>query len=154
MFNKDIKNFGKKGIMESSAEEKVDIPSREIKKTIDNPKKQANQISTISQGMIIKGEVTGNNDIDIYGTIEGNINLVNNAVNIESTSKLKVDIIAKTIRVDGKVKGNISADEKIIVSKTGSVIGDIHSPKVELQYGSHFDGNISMKKLENKKTTV
>lgn len=139
--------FGKD--KQENANKPVEIPSRDVAKTEDKPVASSGKSSVISEGTKIKGEIFGTTDIEIYGEFEGTINLENNNINIETTAKIKADINAKTIRVNGNVVGNITANEKILVTNKGSVIGDITATKVELQDGANFDGNISMKKPNN-----
>ena len=130
-------------------DKKVEIPTREVQKSEQKTTSTA-KVSTLSQGIKFKGDISGNGDIDIYGNFEGTITLENNNVNIENSAKIKADISAKTIRINGSVTGNINAIEKIIVTNNGSVIGDINAAKVEIQDGANFDGNISMKKPNKK----
>jgi cytoskeletal protein CcmA (bactofilin family) len=140
MFNKDKKN------------EQVEIPNREVKEKVTETT-NSSKTSLISQGMIIKGEISGTTDIDIYGAFDGTIALEGNNVNIETSAKIKADVNAKTIRVNGSITGNLSANEKILVTGKGSVVGDINAGKIEIQDGGNVDGNISMKKNTTKNTS-
>ncbi len=127
----------------------VEIPTREIK---DAPTKSATPADTlvstssslISEGILIKGEITGDNHINIKGKVEGSINLSENEVNIEQSADVKAEVNGKIVRVHGKVTGNITAKEKILVTSSAHLTGDLSAPKVELQDGSYFDGKISM----------
>jgi cytoskeletal protein CcmA (bactofilin family) len=145
MFNKDKKN-------ENSKNTQVEIPNREIKEKVAETT-NSSKTSLISQGMIIKGEISGTTDIDIYGAFDGTIALEGNNVNIETSAKIKADVNAKTIRVNGSITGNLSASEKILVTGKGSVVGDINAGKIEIQDGGNVDGNISMKKTTTKTTS-
>jgi cytoskeletal protein CcmA (bactofilin family) len=145
MFNKDKKN-------ENSKNTQVEIPNREIKEKVAETT-NSSKTSLISQGMIIKGEISGTTDIDIYGAFDGTIALEGNNVNIETSAKIKADVNAKTIRVNGSITGNLSASEKILVTGKGSVVGDINAGKIEIQDGGNVDGNISMKKNTTKNTS-
>jgi cytoskeletal protein CcmA (bactofilin family) len=145
MFNKDKKN-------ENSKNTQVEIPNREIKEKVAETT-NSSKTSLISQGMIIKGEISGTTDIDIYGAFDGTIALEGNNVNIETSAKIKADVNAKTIRVNGSITGNLSASEKILVTGKGSVVGDINAGKIEIQDGGNVDGNISMKKNATKNTS-
>jgi cytoskeletal protein CcmA (bactofilin family) len=129
----------------------VEIPNRDVKKTTENEVKSSGSASVISKGLKIKGEISGSTDLEIYGNFDGTITLESNNVNIENSAKVKADIKAKTIRVNGEITGNLTAIEKILVTSKGSVIGDLNAGKVEIQDGANFDGNISMKKQNSPK---
>jgi cytoskeletal protein CcmA (bactofilin family) len=138
-----------------SKNDNISIPSREIKesKLKENLTKPVNhkEPSILSKDIKINGEISGSSDVDIYGGFEGNINLDNNNVNIETSANIKANIKAKTIRVNGKITGNLTAIDKILVTSKGSIVGDLNSGKIELQDGANFDGNISMKKQNSPK---
>ena len=105
--------------------------------------------TTISQGCFIKGEVSGTDDISIFGKIDGTISLKDNILTIEKPSDVKANIDARVVNIIGRVVGNINANKKIIVHEGGFVTGDMDAPKVILKDGSYFKGNVSM--TENKK---
>jgi len=142
--------FGKDDKLKESQDNKVEIPSREVGKTSETTNLVSAKASLISKEIKITGEITGSSDLDIYGSFDGTIKLENNNINVESTAKIKAEITAKTIRINGSITGNINAIEKITVTKNGSVVGDITAPKVEIQDGATFDGNMSMKKIAKK----
>jgi cytoskeletal protein CcmA (bactofilin family) len=145
--------FNKPNNKETNTETKpVEIPTREIKEVKTTTAKSGKN-SLISESITIKGEVSGSDNIDIYGSVEGNINLGNNDINIEKTANIKAEVVGKTIRINGRVVGNISANEKILATSNAHITGDIKAPKVELQDGSYFDGNISMRAKTNTNTS-
>ncbi|SMN14077.1 hypothetical protein BHECKSOX2_1349 [Bathymodiolus heckerae thiotrophic gill symbiont] len=100
--------------------------------------------TVISKDCFIKGEISGTEDIDILGQVEGVISLKNNIVSIKKSSKIKADIDANIVNITGNVVGNINANEKIIIHDEGNVTGDMNAPKIILEDGSHFKGNVSM----------
>jgi cytoskeletal protein CcmA (bactofilin family) len=105
--------------------------------------------TTISQGYFIKGEISGTDDISVFGKVDGTILLKKNILTIEKLSDVKASIEAKVVNIIGRVVGNINANEKIIIHERGSVTGDMDAPKVILKDGSYFKGSVSM--TENKK---
>lgn len=100
--------------------------------------------TVISQGCFIKGEVSGNSDISIFGKVDGSIMLKDNILTIEGSSDIKASVLARVVNITGKVVGNIDANEKIIIHEYGNVTGDMTAPKVILKDGSYFKGNVSM----------
>ena len=96
----------------------------------------------IGKSVIIKGELSGSEDLTIEGQVEGKIELNNNILTIGTNAKIKAQVFAKTVVVLGEVTGNITASEKVDIRDNGSVDGDITSPKVAIAEGAHFRGAI------------
>lgn len=98
----------------------------------------------IGPSIKIKGEVSGDEDLLIQGKVEGTISLGNNEVVVGESGEVNADIIAKTVRVDGKVKGDITGKESVVISRIGNVRGNITAPRVQLEDGGIFKGSIDM----------
>lgn len=98
----------------------------------------------IGQSIKIKGEITGSEDLVIQGTVEGTIDLTDHEMTVGETGKVKADIKGKTITINGEVTGDVTGGEKVIISKTGRVRGNIVSPRVMLEDGAVFKGSIDM----------
>ncbi|MEZ5501107.1 MAG: polymer-forming cytoskeletal protein [Halioglobus sp.] len=98
----------------------------------------------IGPSIVIKGEVTGEEDLLIQGKVEGTINLNGNQVSVGESGVVNADIKAKVIKIDGKVTGDMSAHEKVVISKSGNVHGNIIAPRVTLEDGAIFKGSIDM----------
>ena len=101
-------------------------------------------MGNIGKSVIIKGELSGSEDLTIEGQVEGKIELNNNVLTIGTNAKIKAQVFAKTVMVLGEVTGNITASEKVDIRDNGSVDGDITSPKVAIAEGAHFRGAIDM----------
>ena len=101
-------------------------------------------MGNIGKSVIIKGELSGSEDLTIEGQVEGKIELNNNILTIGTNAKIKAQVFAKTVVVLGEVIGNITASEKVDIRDNGSVDGDITSPKVAIAEGAHFRGAIDM----------
>ncbi len=98
----------------------------------------------IGPSIVIKGEVTGEEDLLIQGRVEGRVNLNGNQVSIGESGEVYADIQAKVIQINGKVTGDINGHEKVIISKSGNVHGNIVAPRVTLEDGAMFKGSIDM----------
>ena len=92
----------------------------------------------------MKGELSGNEDLSIEGKVEGKITLNGCNVTVGQTGRVSAEIQAKTVVVSGLVHGNISAAEMVEVTATGTMLGDIRSPRVKLVDGAKFKGSIDM----------
>jgi cytoskeletal protein CcmA (bactofilin family) len=100
----------------------------------------------IGKSVVIKGELNGSEDLTIEGQVEGKIELRQNALTIGPNGKIKAQVFAKAVIVQGEVTGNITASEKVDIRDNGSVDGDITSPRVAIAEGAHFRGSIDMQR--------
>jgi cytoskeletal protein CcmA (bactofilin family) len=100
----------------------------------------------IGKSVVIKGELTGSEDLTIEGHVEGKIELRQNVLTIGPNGKIKAQVFAKSVIILGEVTGNVTASEKVDLRDNGSVDGDIASPRVAIAEGAHFRGSIDMQR--------
>jgi cytoskeletal protein CcmA (bactofilin family) len=100
----------------------------------------------IGKSVIIKGELSGSEDLTIEGQVEGKIELRQNILTIGPNGKIKAQVFAKAIIVQGEVHGNVTASERVDIRDNGSVDGDLSSPRVAIADGAHFRGSIDMQR--------
>ena len=98
----------------------------------------------IGSSIVIKGTVTGDEDLLIEGKVEGTIDLKSNVVSVGQSGRVSADINAKIVNIEGEVTGDISGNEKVVISKSGNVRGNIVAPRVTLEDGAIFKGSIDM----------
>ncbi len=103
---------------------------------------------------VIKGDVSGEEDLRIEGNFEGTANLPSNNVIVGQTGQVTADITAKIVTLEGDIKGEIKGVEKVIISKTGRIHGNIWSPRVILEEGAQFTGRIDMNPTDVEKGTT
>ena len=84
----------------------------------------------IGKSVIIKGELSGSEDLTLEGHVEGRIDLKDNVLTIGPNGKIKAEVFAKAVVVLGEITGNVTASEKVDIRDNGSVDGDICSPRV------------------------
>jgi cytoskeletal protein CcmA (bactofilin family) len=101
-------------------------------------------MATIGRSIVFKGELTGDEDLEIDGQVEGTVNLKNHQLTIGANGNLKAEVTAKSIIVIGQVKGNLTAAEGIEVQATGIVEGDVSAPRLNVQEGAVLNGSIDM----------
>jgi cytoskeletal protein CcmA (bactofilin family) len=106
--------------------------------------RQEKAVVNIGKSVIIKGELSGSEDLTIEGQVEGKIELRQNVLTIGPNAKIKAQVAAKTIVVEGSVQGNVVASERIEIRDKGSVEGDLAAPRVAIADGAHFRGSIDM----------
>ena len=100
----------------------------------------------IGKSVIIKGELSGSEDLTIEGQVDGKIELRQNVLTIGPNGRIKAEIFAKAVVVQGEVIGNVSASEKVDIRDAGSVDGDLAAPRIAIADGAHFRGSIDMKR--------
>jgi cytoskeletal protein CcmA (bactofilin family) len=100
----------------------------------------------IGKSVIIKGDLSGSEDLTIEGQVEGKIELRQNILTIGPNGKIKATIIAKAVVVQGEVQGDVTATERVDIRDNGSVDGDISAPRIAIADGAHFRGSIDMQK--------
>jgi cytoskeletal protein CcmA (bactofilin family) len=100
----------------------------------------------IGKSVVIKGELTGSEDLTIEGHVEGKIELRQNVLTIGPNGKIKAQVFAKSVVILGEVTGNVTASEKVDLRDNGSVDGDIAAPRVAIAEGAHFRGSIDMQR--------
>ncbi|VAW91227.1 hypothetical protein MNBD_GAMMA23-1426 [hydrothermal vent metagenome] len=125
-----------------------------ITKTKDEPIKTtttSTQLASIGSSIHFKGELTGEEGLIIDGRVEGTIDLKGNQLIIGNNGKIKADVFAQTIIVNGSLTGELHGKERVHISKTGKVQGNIFSPRVSLEDGAKFKGSIDMSDVKNEK---
>ena len=100
----------------------------------------------IGKSVVIKGELSGSEDLTIEGQVEGKIELRENVLTIGPNGKIRAEVFAKAVIVLGEVAGNVTASEKVDIRDNGSVDGDIVSPRVAIAEGAHFRGSVDMQR--------
>jgi cytoskeletal protein CcmA (bactofilin family) len=101
-------------------------------------------MANIGKSITIKGDLSGNEDLQIDGTVEGRIDLPNNQLTIGAEGRVKAEVHAKAVIVVGHVTGNLSAADRIQVEATGIVDGDVKAPRLVIQEGAMLNGGVEM----------
>jgi len=108
------------------------------------PAEPRREIATIGPSITVKGDISGGEDLIILGRVEGKVDLKENNVTVGKSGRLKADIQAKLINVEGEIEGNLLGVEKVLIRQSGNVRGNILAPRVSLEDGSRFKGSIDM----------
>jgi len=103
--------------------------------------------SRLGSTLILKGELSGEEDVVIEGNFQGKINLTNHNLIIEKGAKVEAEIFVKNITLNGHVIGNIYASEKVFISPDGQMEGDIHASRISIMDGAQFKGSIKMESI-------
>ena len=109
-----------------------------------DPTSQPGERAVLGASILVKGDLAGEEDLIIQGSIEGKIQLSGNKLTVGQQGRVKADIYAKEICIEGEVNGNLFGEEKVTVRKSGNVKGNMISPRVSLEEGATFKGSIDM----------
>ncbi|MGH7288884.1 MAG: bactofilin family protein [Myxococcota bacterium] len=111
-------------------------------------------MANIGKSITIKGDLSGDEDLQIEGTVEGRIDLPNNQLTIGAEGRVKAEVHAKSVVVIGHVTGNLSAADRIQVEATGIVDGDVKAPRLVIQEGAMLNGSVEMTASSAKPTSL
>lgn len=105
-------------------------------------------VTSLGRTLVIKGELTAEENLIIEGTVEGNISVPEHAVAVGRTARVSADIMANTVTILGEASGRFTASEKIELRQTARVVGGIVATKIEMIEGAIFEGSIDPSKTE------
>ena len=106
--------------------------------------------ATVGKGLTIKGEISGSESLFIDGKVEGSINLPGNRVTVGRNGQVTASVAAREIVILGKVRGNISASDRVDIRAEGALTGDVSAARISIEDGAFFKGGIDIKKPEAK----
>jgi len=110
--------------------------------------------ASISKGLSIKGEITGTESLFIDGKVEGSINIPGNRVTVGKNGQVTASISAREIVVLGKLKGNVSATDRVDIRAEGALTGDVAAARISIEDGAFFKGGIDIRKADAKPGVV
>lgn len=105
---------------------------------------RSSDVAVIGSSIHINGDLRGDEDLRIEGDVTGTVELRNSALTIGKEGKIKADVYAKSIAVDGETRGDLYATERVSVHVNARVQGNIIAPRVSIEEGAHFKGSIEM----------
>ena len=117
-------------------------PAAAPRNAVVNSQEQA----TIGKSLVIKGEVTGSEALYIDGRVEGTISLAGNRVTIGRNGQIQATVTAKDVVVLGKLKGNVTASDRVEIRNEGSLTGDVACQRIAIEDGAFFKGSIDIRK--------
>ena len=103
--------------------------------------------TVIGSSIVIDGEISGDEDLVIQGTVKGKISL-KESLFVEASGTVEADIDTQNVEIAGRVTGNISASDKVELKSDCRVVGDIKAPRILIADGASFKGNVDMEMKE------
>jgi cytoskeletal protein CcmA (bactofilin family) len=107
-------------------------------------------VMNLGKTVMIKGELSGSEDLTLYGRMEGSVKLPEFTLTIGPDADIRAEISAKTVVIMGGVTGNVIAGEKVEIRASGSVTGDVASPRFAIQDGGCMRGKVATSKTDLK----
>lgn len=104
----------------------------------------ARNMANIGQSLFIKGEVSGSEDLTVDGRVEGRIDLKGHNLTIGPNGHVQAELHAKHITIIGEVIGDVRADEKVDLTDSGRLTGDMCAPRISISDGARFKGSVDM----------
>jgi len=111
---------------------------------MDTPK--TGEFAHIGKSVIIKGELSGSEDLYVDGQVEGTIELQGNSLIIGPNGQVRANVNAKAVVVEGKLEGDIRASERAELKKSAIAVGDIVTQRVAIEDGAYFKGKVDIQK--------
>lgn len=123
-------------------------------RTERTPSAASGEMATIGRSITIRGEVTGDEDLLIQGRVDGSVDLRAHSITVGSEGDVKASIVGRIVTVQGRVEGNITAEEQVILRNSAWVQGDILAPRVVLEDGARFRGGVDMGESADKRRSA
>lgn len=117
------------------------------------PGESRTDIAHIGKSVVIKGELSGSEDLYLDGEVEGSIELRDHSLTIGPNGHVRANINAKEVIVQGKVEGNITGTDRVELRKSAVQVGDIATQRIVIEDGAYFKGGIDIRKDKDKDQT-
>lgn len=119
-------------------------PVTATEKDWDNGTTPARRVSVFGNAIELEGTIRGEDDVLLYGKLKGRVELPRNSVTIGVEGFLEGDIYAQIVIIEGAVKGNVRATERVVLHRTGQLLGNISCERVMVEEGARVNGSIDM----------
>jgi len=106
------------------------------------------EVATIGKSVIVRGELSGSEDLYVDGEVEGSISLRGQSLTIGPNGRVRANLEARNVIVHGRVDGNVNASDRVDLRKSASLTGDISTARVAIEDGAYFKGTIDIQKTE------
>ena len=128
------------------------VSPKEVKPLMDTPKIDSYRadVAHIGKSVLVKGELSGSEDLYLDGEVEGSIDLRGHSLTIGPNGRVRANVNARDVVVHGKVEGNLRAADRVELKKSAILVGDIFTQRIVIEDGAFFKGGIDIQKAETK----
>ena len=109
----------------------------------------ARSLACLGPTIVVKGEISSEEDLQIDGKVEGPISLKGHRLTVGRTAQLNSEINAREVIVYGNASGNLRARDRVEIKKDGQVIGDITTTRISIEEGAYFKGHIEIERAHS-----
>lgn len=110
----------------------------------------ASGLAQIGKSVVVKGELSGSEDLYVDGQVEGSIALKGNSLTVGPNGQVKASVDAKGVVVQGKLDGNIQASDWVDLRKSAIVTGDISAQRISIEEGAYLKGKVEIHRSDTK----
>jgi cytoskeletal protein CcmA (bactofilin family) len=121
-------------------------PMTETIPRASSPAAPAHAETLLGRSMVLRGDLSGKEDLLIEGQFEGTISLHEHCLTIGPHGQVKAEIHARQVVIQGSVNGNVTARERIEIRKSGNVMGDLVAAAIAIEDGAYFKGSIDIQR--------
>jgi cytoskeletal protein CcmA (bactofilin family) len=101
-------------------------------------------LAQIGKSVVIKGELSGSEDLYVDGQVEGTIALKGNSLTVGPHGQVRASVEAKGVVVQGKLEGNVQASDRVELRKSAVVTGDISTQRISIEEGAYLKGKVDI----------
>jgi cytoskeletal protein CcmA (bactofilin family) len=116
-------------------------------KTLDSAR---TDLANIGKSVVIKGELSGSEDLYLDGQVEGSIEMAGNRLTIGPNGKVKANVTARSAVVQGRLEGNVRASDRVDLKQSAIVLGDIATQRISIEEGAYFKGGVDIQREASK----
>jgi len=109
---------------------------------------RSTDVATIGKSVVVKGELSGSEDLYVDGHVEGSISLRGQSLTVGPNGRVRANIEARNVILHGQVDGNVTATDRVELRKSASLKGDIATARIAIDDGAYFKGTIDIQKPE------
>jgi cytoskeletal protein CcmA (bactofilin family) len=136
--------------MDSSPESSRRLPPAPDPESASRSEHAKGDQATISKGLFFKGEVSGSDSLFIDGKVEGGIILPASRLTVGRNGQVGANISVRELVVMGKVRGNVTALDRVDIRAEGALSGDVTTARISIEDGAYFKGGIDIRIPETK----
>ena len=111
---------------------------------------QPGEFAHIGKSVVIKGELSGSEDLYVDGKVEGKIELRNHSLTVGPNGNVAADVSAKSVVIQGKLDGSVIASDRVELKKSAVVNGDVTTQRIAIEEGAFLKGKVDIQKESGK----
>lgn len=106
----------------------------------------ADRPTHLSKTIVLKGTITGSEDLFVDGKLEGSVELPGNTLTVGVNGQVQANVNAREVVIQGKLNGNVTAADRVEIKAQGALTGDVSAARISIEDGAFFKGGIDIRK--------